>query len=174
MKLHHKKQIFGILLFLFILFPVSSFAGENNGDSTLIPITTVFYRMDRNMFGSFSYNYGLNYIIGAVASYGLVAGGTDWSWHRNAVDHRPVGYHRLAAVRRIRQLIRRAQRHDRHRTHRRGRFLSRGIIDRLRRHVGRPFANRLWNSQKLPSPDQPSVGARRGTGGEGFSGYTNC
>jgi membrane-associated phospholipid phosphatase len=87
MKLHHKKQIIGILLFLFILFPVSSFAGENNGDSTLIPITTVFYRMDRNMFGSFSYNYGLNYIIGAVASYGLVAGGTDWSWHRNAVDH---------------------------------------------------------------------------------------
>ena len=36
---------------------------------------------------------------------------------RNPVDRRPAGHHRLAAVRRVRQRIRRSERHDRRRTH---------------------------------------------------------
>ncbi len=43
--------------------------------------------MGRNLLGSFTYNYGLNYIVGGITSYGLVESGFDWRWYRNAIDH---------------------------------------------------------------------------------------
>ena len=70
-----------------ILFPTVSFAADIAKDTTLIPITDVFYGMDKNMIGSCTYNYGLNYIVGAAATYGLVETGADWRWYRNAVEH---------------------------------------------------------------------------------------
>ena len=78
-------------LFFFIhstFIPSHSFANENIKDSTLIPITTVFYGMDRNFIGSLSYNYGLNYLLAGAGTYGIVKSGIDWSWYRNAQDHK--------------------------------------------------------------------------------------
>ncbi len=83
----NKKRMYSILLSCIVLLPISSFANDSTRDTTLIPITTVFHGMGRHMAGSFIYNYGLNYIVGAAATYGLVESGVDWKWYRNAKDH---------------------------------------------------------------------------------------
>ncbi len=70
-----------------MMVPSVGFAADNAKDTALIPITDVFYGMGRHIAGSFTYNYGLNYIVGAAASYGLVESGADWRWYRNAVEH---------------------------------------------------------------------------------------
>jgi membrane-associated phospholipid phosphatase len=82
-----KKRMYSILLSCIVLLPIGSYADESTRDTTLIPITTVFYGMGRNMIGSFTYNYGLNYIVGTAATYGLVESGVDWRWYRNAKEH---------------------------------------------------------------------------------------
>jgi membrane-associated phospholipid phosphatase len=76
-----------ILLGFIVLLPKNSFAQDSVKDTALIPITTVFYGMGRHMAGSFTYNYGLNYIVGIGATYGLVESGADWRWYKNAKDH---------------------------------------------------------------------------------------
>ena len=73
--------------FAFLLTPSANSRQHVEKDTTLIPFVTLFHGMGQNMFGSFTYNYGANYIVGAVASYGLVEGGVDWQWRRNAIDH---------------------------------------------------------------------------------------
>jgi hypothetical protein len=83
----NKKRMHSILLSCIVLLPVGSFADESTRDTTLIPITTVFYGMGRHMVGSFIYNNGLNYIVGTAATYGLVESGVDWRWYQNAKDH---------------------------------------------------------------------------------------
>jgi membrane-associated phospholipid phosphatase len=81
------NSIFIALSIFILLFPVVNFAADTAKDTALIPITDVFYRMDKNMIGSFTYNYGLNYIVGSAATYGLVESGADWKWHENSVEH---------------------------------------------------------------------------------------
>jgi len=83
-----KRRTLGITLIgFFVLLPKDSYAQDSIKDITLIPITTVFYGMGRHMTGSFTYNYGLNYIVGIGATYGLVKSGADWKWYMNAKDH---------------------------------------------------------------------------------------
>ncbi|MGA3245234.1 MAG: phosphatase PAP2 family protein [Bacteroidota bacterium] len=75
-------------------------------DSTLVPFTRVFFGMDKNLVGSFAYNYGLNYAVAGAGTYGIVQSGIDWRWYRNAHDHTwimnagfvPVGIGPLASV----------------------------------------------------------------------------
>ena len=83
----NRKRMYSIILSCIVLLPIRSFADDSLKDSSLIPITTVFYGIGRHMAGSFTYNYGLNYIIGTAATYGLVKSGVDWKWYRNAKDH---------------------------------------------------------------------------------------
>ena len=83
----HTKAIFIVLWILLMLFPTAGFTADNANDTTLVPFTNVFYGMGGNMIGSCTYNCGLNYIVGAAASYGLVETGADWRWYRNAVEH---------------------------------------------------------------------------------------
>ncbi len=75
------------IAFCFALLPAVVLAQNSSVDTSLIPLTTVFHEMDRNLLGSFTINYGLNYIVGSAASYGLVESGFDWRWYRNAIDH---------------------------------------------------------------------------------------
>jgi membrane-associated phospholipid phosphatase len=81
------RTLFIVLLSFIVLLPKGGLAQDNIKDTDLIPITTVFYGMGRHIAGSFTYNYGLNYIIGIGATYGLVESGADWSWYKNAKDH---------------------------------------------------------------------------------------
>ena len=81
------KWMCSILLSCIVLLPLLNFADENIKYTSLNPITTVFYGIGRDMVGSFTYNYGLNYIIGTIATYGIVESGVDWRWYRNVKDH---------------------------------------------------------------------------------------
>ena len=62
--------------------------------------------MADNALGSITYNYGLDYIIAAAATYGIVKSGFDWRWHKNAEEHKwisntgfiSVGTQPIAAV----------------------------------------------------------------------------
>jgi membrane-associated phospholipid phosphatase len=83
----NRRILYIILLGFIVLLPKDSFAEDDVNDTALIPITTVFYGMDRHMAGSFTYNYGLHYIVGIGATYGLVESGADWRWYKNAKDH---------------------------------------------------------------------------------------
>jgi membrane-associated phospholipid phosphatase len=77
------------LFFSFLVaFPCTETSAQNiKSDTSLIPITRVFYGMDRNALGSFEYNYGLNYIVAGLGTYGIVKNGFDWRWYRNAQEH---------------------------------------------------------------------------------------
>jgi membrane-associated phospholipid phosphatase len=77
----------GIVLFTVVFFSTGGRALNKTTDTSLIPIATVFHEMDRNLLGSFTYHYGLNYVVGCAASYGLVESGADWRWRQNAVEY---------------------------------------------------------------------------------------
>jgi membrane-associated phospholipid phosphatase len=83
----NSKYIFAALLIFIMIVPAVSFTADLAKDSVLIPITEVFYGMSDNLAGSFTYQYGLHFIVAAAASYGLVESGADWRWYRNAVEH---------------------------------------------------------------------------------------
>lgn len=81
-----EKKICIVLSFIIVL-SMNCLAQDSVRNTSLFPITTVLYRMDKHLLGSFAYNYGLNYVVAGVASYGLVESGVDWRWYRNAIDH---------------------------------------------------------------------------------------
>jgi hypothetical protein len=60
--------------------------------TTKIPVSKLFYKMGGNAFRSLTYNYGANYVVGALGSYGLVKSGADWQWNRMAYNNAWVAY----------------------------------------------------------------------------------
>lgn len=91
---------------IIVLIPQGVQAQPGVRDSTLVPISKVFFGMDKNLVGSFTYNDGLNYAVAGVGTYGIVKSGADWKWYQNAHDHKwimnvgyvPVGIGPLASV----------------------------------------------------------------------------
>jgi hypothetical protein len=57
-----------------------------------VPLSKVFYRMGANVLYSFTYNYGLNYGIAALGSYGIVESGIDWQWNRMAYNNKWIAF----------------------------------------------------------------------------------
>jgi len=80
---HINCKIKGSLIYIFLF--ISAYAFSQ--DSLRIPLSKLFYRIDRNFIGSFTYNYGLNELLAASFSYGIVKSGIDWKWNRLAVDN---------------------------------------------------------------------------------------
>jgi membrane-associated phospholipid phosphatase len=62
--------------------------------------------MDGSLVGSFTYNYGINYAVAGMGTYGIVKSGADWKWYQTAHNHKwimnagfvPVGIGPLASV----------------------------------------------------------------------------
>jgi len=84
-----------ILLFVFILY----FSGLANSQDSInkdnhIPLTKFFYKFDKDLAGSFTYHYGLNYIAAGVATLLLIGGDNtptvDWDWYRYTYTHRAI------------------------------------------------------------------------------------
>jgi membrane-associated phospholipid phosphatase len=69
-----------------------------NNDSALVPISTVFYGFGKHTIDSFTDNYGLNYAIAGIASYGIVTSGFDWRWYRNAQENKWISNAGFVAV----------------------------------------------------------------------------
>jgi membrane-associated phospholipid phosphatase len=83
-----KTRLVRIFCISIYAFSSVSLAIGSRSDSALVPITKVFYGMGRHTVASFTYNYGLNYLAGGAATYGIVESGFDWRWYRNAQDHK--------------------------------------------------------------------------------------
>lgn len=65
---------------------VSVIAQSELKDSSSVPFTDLFYHIDRHLLGSFTQNYGINHLLAASITYGLVKSGTDWKWNNYAND----------------------------------------------------------------------------------------
>ncbi len=67
-------------------------------DSTSVPLTKLFYHIDKHFVGSFTYNDGLNHILAAGLSFGIVKSGIDWKVNRLAYNNRSVANAGLPSV----------------------------------------------------------------------------
>jgi membrane-associated phospholipid phosphatase len=84
----NNRWVCAILLSIVIIPSASAQARQGTKDSTLVPLTRVFFEMDKNCLGSFSYNYGLSYVAAGAGTFGIVKSGMDWKWYRNAHEHK--------------------------------------------------------------------------------------
>lgn len=61
--------------------------------------STFFHDFGKNYAGSFTYGYGIPWIVGTAGSYALVKTGADWEWNRFNVRHEFISeYVPLAGV----------------------------------------------------------------------------
>jgi membrane-associated phospholipid phosphatase len=88
-SLHHFiKKWGGIASFALIIFlPFRIYAQDSINRVSNVPITKVFYKLGNHFVGSFTYHYGLNYLLAGVSTYAIVNTGIDWKWHRTSIDH---------------------------------------------------------------------------------------
>ncbi len=80
-----------------LILSVSLALGQSN-DSSLVPFTKVLYHLDRNVAGSFTYNYGINHLAAIALSFGIIETGIDWKVNRFAVEHPKVSNAGMTAV----------------------------------------------------------------------------
>jgi membrane-associated phospholipid phosphatase len=60
---------------------------QNPTGNTKVPLSKLFYKMGGNALHSVTYNYGANYAVAALGTYGLVKSGIDWKWNRMAYNN---------------------------------------------------------------------------------------
>jgi membrane-associated phospholipid phosphatase len=82
----HKR----ILLVILIIYSSFELEAEDSIQYKPIPFYKAFYKMGNNAIGSFEYNYGLNYGLGSVGTYGIIKSGIDWKWNRFAKNNKSV------------------------------------------------------------------------------------
>lgn len=106
-KLHGEEEsLFGVLFLGIVILHTRVQAQEGVRDTALVPVSNLFFAMGRNLVGSFTFDYGLNYVVACAGTYGIVKSGLDWKWYRNAHEHPwimnagfvPVGIGPLASV----------------------------------------------------------------------------
>jgi membrane-associated phospholipid phosphatase len=61
-------------------------------ESSVVPLSKLFYKMGSNVLHSFTYNYGLNYGVAALGTYGIIESGIDWKWNRMAYNNEWVAW----------------------------------------------------------------------------------
>jgi membrane-associated phospholipid phosphatase len=98
--MNHEPKIMNplCLLVCIVIFSVKLFSQDGIDKDTQVPFHKVFYKLDNNFLGSFTTNYGLNYALAGLCSYGLVKGGIDWKWYHFSNDHKWVSNAGFASV----------------------------------------------------------------------------
>jgi len=86
-----------ILILLFVLFSAVQ-AQQDIENNESIPLTHVFKDFGSHFIQSFTYNYGLNHIIAASGSYGIVKSNTDWEIFKFMNEHEAIGYAGFSGV----------------------------------------------------------------------------
>jgi PAP2 superfamily. len=76
----------GRLFCLFLFVPLCGYSQDEVKTASSVPLTDLFYHMDAHLLGSFTQNYGINHLLAASMTYGLVKGGIDWKWNNFAND----------------------------------------------------------------------------------------
>jgi membrane-associated phospholipid phosphatase len=54
--------------------------------------STLFYQFGLNTLHSFTYNYGVPYLLAGLGTYYMVHSGIDWEWNRIALNHHALAY----------------------------------------------------------------------------------
>jgi hypothetical protein len=87
-------------VFLFLTFFIHShMQGQDTLDNySPVPLYKVFYKMDNHFIGSFTYNYGLNHILAATSTYGIIKSNIVWKWSRLAKNNKSIVYAGLPSV----------------------------------------------------------------------------
>ena len=75
------------------------YAQEEVKKAPAVPLTDLFYHLDTHLIGSFTDNYGINHLLAASVTYGLVKSGLDWKWNNYSNDRgiSKVGFVSVAA-----------------------------------------------------------------------------
>ncbi len=76
---------------LFLLTSSRCNAQDSIGRTIRIPFNTIFYHIDKHTVGSFTKNYGLNYLLAAGLTYGIIKSGLDWKWYQTATENKWIG-----------------------------------------------------------------------------------
>lgn len=76
-----RKWLIYIVIFI-LAAQESAYSQNDKTDKDILPLSKVFYKIDKNVIHSFSYNYGLNVLVGSIGTYGLVESKIDWRWNR--------------------------------------------------------------------------------------------
>ncbi|MDR1862798.1 MAG: hypothetical protein LBQ67_02640 [Treponema sp.] len=68
--------------------------GQNNPDnpSGSVPFSALFYRFGTNTINSFTYNYGINYLLAGLGTYFMVHSGIDWEWSNIAYNNKGLAF----------------------------------------------------------------------------------
>ncbi len=74
-----------------IFFSIKSFTQDSVSNTHQIPFSKVFYGLDNHFIGSFSYHYGLNYVLAGISTYGIIKSGIDWKWYNMSMRHKWIG-----------------------------------------------------------------------------------
>jgi membrane-associated phospholipid phosphatase len=86
-----KKQIIFICVFLHLsICPLFSQNDKIQDDLNLespIPVSLVFHDIGWNIFHSFTYNYGLNWIASGLETWLFIETGIDWKWRSIAYNN---------------------------------------------------------------------------------------
>jgi membrane-associated phospholipid phosphatase len=91
LNMNGKKRVNISLLAVLILFPLTTYSQDTISSISKVrqvPFTRVLYKIDKNIVGSFKYNYGLNYLMAIAGTYGIVKIGADWQWYNLSNDHK--------------------------------------------------------------------------------------
>lgn len=87
------KECLYICLFAIItLFPKLAYSQDSINTYRQVPATKFFYKIDKNIVGSFTYNYGLNYLAAGIGTLGLVGTTIDWNWYRLSIQNNKSVY----------------------------------------------------------------------------------
>jgi membrane-associated phospholipid phosphatase len=75
------------LFIIIALFPIIVYSQDSINNYKQIPVTKFFYKIDKNMVGSFTYNYGLNYLAAGAGTIGLMGTNVDWNWYKFSIQN---------------------------------------------------------------------------------------
>lgn len=75
---------------ILLLLPTLTFSQNALTESGPVPFSTLFYNIDAHLLGSFTHNYGINHLLAASSTYGIVRSGIDWRFYTFAKDNRVI------------------------------------------------------------------------------------
>jgi membrane-associated phospholipid phosphatase len=80
-----KKYI--VCLLLLIVFCLDLYSGTEQSEDDSPPAALMFHDMGRNLLGTLTYNYGINFVGAGLGTWALIETGIDWKWRNFAYDN---------------------------------------------------------------------------------------
>jgi membrane-associated phospholipid phosphatase len=74
-----RKLIIYIIGHIFLVQP--NLFGQNS-ENTAIPVSTIFYNMDKNTLYTLAYNNGINFLSAGTGTFAFIESGIDWKYNR--------------------------------------------------------------------------------------------